>query len=135
MRKTYGIPPMRIAKLFLISAFAFGGTAMADDLNAGGQLAERHDVVVGAEADLADAQSYLTQLEAGNFAGIFAVEHDGTMRCGELDANAACAPLTAADKAEAIAEARNMVASAVVELADAKSEVAGGGIEAASYAP
>lgn len=130
---------MRIAVSLLMTAFVLTGAAAAGeavDLDAGGQLAERHEVLDGAEADLADARAYLSQLEAGNFAGIFAIADDGAMRCGEVEANSACAPLTAQDKAEALAEAREMLAAAKVQLADAREEIGDHGrVENAGYTP
>ena len=84
--------------------------------------AARNDVD-GARDDRDDAKSYLAELEGGNFAGIFAVADDGSLRCGEVEANPGCAPLTAQDKAEALAEAREAMGSATAQLQDAKLEL------------
>ncbi len=88
----------------------------------------------GARADLADAQAYLAELEAGHFEGIFAVDGE-TLRCGEPSAQTGCAPLTQTDKAEAIAEAREMVVNATAQLSAAQSAfAAAGGVEAVAIA-
>lgn len=100
-----------------------------------GSLQDARAAVTGAEADLSDARSYLADLKAGDFAGIYGVAEDGSLRCGEAEANPACAPLTEADKAQAIAEAEIMVQGALAELADAKVEFAalgGEGVRTAS---
>jgi hypothetical protein len=77
----------------------------------------------GARDDRADAREYLAELESGNFAGIFAVADDGALRCGEVEANPGCAPLTEQDKLEALAEAREAMASAIAQLQDARVEL------------
>lgn len=95
--------------------------------------------VAGAAVDLADAQQWLAELEAGNFANIFVIENDGGMRCGEVAANSACKPLTDADKAGAIAEARDAVEFATAAVQDAEKSFAADHpdtqIENVSYAP
>ena len=82
--------------------------------------------VAGAAVDLADAEQWLAELEAGNFANIFVIADDGAMRCGEPAANPACTPLTAADKASAIAEAREAVGLAMMAASDAEKSFADG---------
>ncbi|MFT3810249.1 MAG: hypothetical protein QM698_10055 [Micropepsaceae bacterium] len=92
--------------------------------------------VAGAAVDLADAEAWLAELEAGNFANIFVIGNDGAMRCGEVEANSACKPLTDADKAGAIAEAREAVGFAMAAIEDAEESFAAeGGVQNASYAP
>ncbi len=96
--------------------------------------------VAGAAVDLADAQEWLEELEGGNFANIFVIEADGvSMRCGEVAANSACKPLNAADKAAAIAEAREAVDIAVAAVEDAEKQFAAdqpeSGLENASFTP
>ncbi len=94
------------------------------------------DDVAGAAIDLADAKSYLAELESGNFAGIFAIGNDGAMRCGEVEANPGCAPLTDADKAEAVAEARAAVGDALAAVEDAETDFAAtSDVQNAAYAP
>ncbi|MCC6919138.1 MAG: hypothetical protein IT548_08025 [Alphaproteobacteria bacterium] len=101
-----------------VAAFALlAGSASAGA--AGPDLAEARDSVAGAQQDLEDARAYLADLKAGDFAGIYSVADDGTMRCGEVGSNPACQPLTAEDKAQAIAEAEEMVTSATAQLQDA----------------
>ncbi len=92
--------------------------------------------VAAATIDLADAQAWLDELEGGNFANIFVIENDGGMRCGEVEANASCKPLTEADKAGAIAEAKEAVGFAMAAVEDAEQNFAAeGGVMNASYAP
>ena len=92
--------------------------------------------VAAAAIDLADAEAWLDELEGGNFANIFVIENDGAMRCGEVQANAACKPLTEADRAGAIAEAREAVGFAMAAVEDAEQSFAAeGGVQNASYAP
>jgi hypothetical protein len=117
--------------LSIVSAAAIlCGMASAGDTQISAlQSAERETVaaarndVDGARDDRDDAKLYLAELERGNFAGIFAVADDGSLRCGEVEANPACAPLTAQDKAEALAEAREAISSATAQLHDAKVEL------------
>lgn len=94
--------------------------------------------VAGAAVDLADAEQWLAELEGGNFANIFVIENDGSMRCGEVKANSACKPLTEADKAGAIAEAREAVEFATAAVEDAEKSFAangaGDGIQAVGFA-
>ena len=92
--------------------------------------------VAGAAVDLADAEQWLAELEGGNFANIFVIENDGGMRCGEVEANPSCKPLTEADKAGAIAEAKEAVGFAMAAVEDAEQNFAAeGGVMNASYAP
>lgn len=92
--------------------------------------------VAAATIDLADAQAWLDELEGGNFANIFVIENDGGMRCGEVEANPSCKPLTEADKAGAIAEAKEAVGFAMAAVEDAEQNFAAeGGVMNASYAP
>lgn len=94
------------------------------------------DDVAGAAVDLADAKAWLAELEGGNFAGIFAIGENGAMRCGEVAANPACAPLTDRDKAEAIAEARAAVGAALAAVEAAETDfAAGGNIQNVSLTP
>lgn len=85
---------------------------------------QAQEAVSGARADLEDAKAYLADLKSGDFAGIYGVADDGSMRCGEVEANPSCAPLTDADKAQAIAEAEEMVSSSTAELQDAEVQLA-----------
>lgn len=71
-----------------------------------------------AQTDLADARAYLSDLEAGDFAGIYGVADDGSLRCGETEANQNCAPLTELDKTQALSEAGNLVRNAKARLAE-----------------
>ena len=80
--------------------------------------------MTGAQQDLEDARAYLADLKSGDFAGIYSVADDGSMRCGEVASNAACKPLTAEDKAQALAEAEEMVTSATAQLQDADIQLA-----------
>lgn len=127
----------RLAALFASALFltapAFAGSEAAS-LGPQAAVGEARNSVKGAEADLTDARMYLVELEQGNFAGIYAVADDGSLRCGEEEANAACAPLTEADKASALAEARELVGNAEAELKDAQRQFAGDdiGIQTAS---
>ena len=108
-------------------------TAATADLAPEGD-ADMASALGGARADLADAQAYLAELEAGHFEGIFAVDGE-TLRCGEPSAQTGCAPLTQTDKAEAIAEAREMVVNATAQLSAAQSAfAAAGGVEAVAIA-
>lgn len=95
--------------------------------------------VAGAAMDLADAREWLEEMEGGNFANIFVIESDGvSMRCGEVEANPACKPLTEADRAAAIAEAREAVGYAEAALVDAERAFAGktdSGVTNASFEP
>ena len=131
----------RLATLFtavaLLTAPAFAGSEAAS-LGTQAAVTESRSAMVGAEADLADARMYLSELQDGNFAGIYAVAEDGSLRCGEAEANPACAPLTEADKAQALAEARELIANAEGELKDAKNQFAGrtsDEIQTASFTP
>lgn len=106
--------------------------ATADMLSPEGD-SDTASALSGARADLADAEAYLAELEAGHFEGIFAVDGDA-LRCGEPSAQAGCQPLTGEDKAEAIAEAREMVANATAAMNAAQSAfAAAGGVEAAVF--
>lgn len=87
------------------------------------EIAEAREALDGAELDVADAKSYLAELKAGHFEGIFSTDGD-TLRCGEPAVNPGCAPLTEKDKADAIAEAEEMVANATAALHEARAEVA-----------
>ncbi|MBL9011935.1 MAG: hypothetical protein JNL56_12220 [Alphaproteobacteria bacterium] len=108
-------------------------TAATADLAPEGD-ADMASALSGARADLADARAYLAELEAGHFEGIFAVDGE-TLRCGEPSAQTGCAPLTQTDKAEAIAEAREMVVNATAQLSAAQSAfAAAGGVEAVAIA-
>jgi hypothetical protein len=114
-----------------LPTFAAAATAfalLAGSASAGGTqnaaVAEAEEAVTGARADLEDARTYLADLKSGDFAGIYSVADDGSMRCGEVESNPACAPLTAADKAAAIAEAEEMVTNATAELQDADVQLA-----------
>ena len=109
-------------------------TAAKADLPAPEADIDTASVLSGARADLADAEAYLAELEAGHFEGIFAVDGE-TLRCGEPSAQDGCAPLTETDKAEAIAEAREMIANAAAQLNAAQSAfAAAGGVEALAIA-
>lgn len=117
----------------------FGGVASAGGVETASyrtEIAEAHEAKAGAELDLADANSYLAQLKAGHFEGIFSADGD-TLRCGEPVVNPGCAPLTDADKAEAIAEAEEMVMNATAALHAAESEIAllEGKVQNASLTP
>jgi hypothetical protein len=61
------------------------------------------------------------------------------MRCGEVAANAACKPLTDADKASAIKEARDAVGYATAAVHDAENSFAANetdpAIQDAAYTP
>lgn len=106
-----------------VAAFALlAGSASASGTQPA--FAEAQEAVSGAQADLEDAKAYLADLKSGDFAGIYGVGDDGSMRCGEVEANPACAPLTEADKAQAIAEAEDMVSSTTAELQDAEVQLA-----------
>lgn len=106
-----------------VAAFALlAGSASAGA--AGPDLSEAQDAVTGAQQDLEDARAYLADLKSGDFAGIYSVADDGSMRCGEVASNAACKPLTAEDKAQALAEAEEMVTSATAQLQDADIQLA-----------
>lgn len=122
--------------LFAAAALALtvgSATAATADLAPEGD-ADMASALSGARADLADAQAYLAELEAGHFEGIFAVDGE-TLRCGEPSAQTGCAPLTQTDKAEAIAEAREMVVNATAQLSAAQSAfAAAGGVEAVAIA-
>jgi uncharacterized protein (DUF39 family) len=113
--------------LFLGAAFALmAGTGFAatdavqlgalSEARAAEHMESSDTDVAGAAVDLADAEEWLAELEAGNFANTFVIENDGSMRCGEVAANAACKPLTDADKASAIAEAREAVGLALAAI-------------------
>lgn len=111
--------------LGLLAGVSIAGTGMVEAaVRTIGEAAEpaalSEDDVAAAAVDLADAEQWLAELEAGNFANIFVIAEDGAMRCGEPSANPACTPLTAADRAGAIAEAREAVgfASAAAEAAE-----------------
>ncbi len=92
--------------------------------------------VAGAAVDLADAEQWLAELESGNFANIFVIAEDGSMRCGEIAANPGCQPLTLADRASAIAEAREAVGFALTAVEDAqKTFAAQEDVQNAAYAP
>ncbi len=121
--------------LFLGAALALmagTGSAATDAVQLGAltqaravEQAESSDTdVAGAAVDLADAEEWLAELEAGNFANIFVIENDGSMRCGEVAANSACKPLTDADKASAIAEAREAVGLAMAAAEDSERSFA-----------
>lgn len=122
--------------LFAAAALALtvgSATAATADLAPEGD-ADMASALSGARADLADARAYLAELEAGHFEGIFAVDGE-TLRCGEPSAQTGCAPLTQTDKAEAIAEAREMVVNATAQLSAAQSAfAAAGGVEAVAIA-
>jgi hypothetical protein len=125
-----------VASALIFAAPAFAGTGETSSLGPNATMGEARNSVKGAETDLADARSYLAELEKGNFAGIYGVADDGSLRCGETEANPACAPLTAEDKAQALAEAREMIVNAEAELRDAERRFAGGkdiGVQEASY--
>lgn len=100
------------------------GPASAGSIQSGAALNEAEDAVSGAQADLEDARAYLADLRGGDFAGIYGVADDGSMRCGEVEANPGCAPLTEADKAQAIAEAEDMVSNSMAALQDAEVQFA-----------
>lgn len=82
---------------------------------AGETLKEARNDLTGAKMDLADATSYLKELKAGHFEGIYSMDGD-TLRCGEVASNPDCAPLTDADKQQAVAEAEEMVMNATALL-------------------
>jgi len=85
--------------------------ALAQELADGPEISVRE-----AEADLSDAIAYRNDLKAGNLAGIYSVGPDGSLRCGEIEANPACRPLLEADKADALAEADQMIRDAEGQL-------------------
>lgn len=115
----------RLAALFA-AAFVLAAPAFAaGPVEAG--VSQAQDAVTGAEADLSDARAYLADLQKGDFAGIYGVGEDGSLRCGETEANPACAPLNEVDKVQALAEAKEMVASAEAELKDARVQLADAG--------
>ena len=91
--------------------------------SAGETLKDARNDLSGAKMDLADATSYLKELKAGHFQGIYSMDGD-TLRCGEVASNPDCAPLTDADKQLAIAEAEEMVMNATAQFHEATSEVA-----------
>ena len=91
--------------------------------SAGETLKEARNDLNGAQMDLADAQSYLNELKAGHFEGIYSMDGD-TLRCGEVASNSDCAPLTEADKQQAVAEAEEMVMNATAQFHQATTEVA-----------
>lgn len=131
------------AALVLMAGTALAGSGLDAAARTTGPIAsdaitvetESTDVAAAA-IDLADAEAWLAELEAGNFANIFVIENDGGMRCGEVEANAACKPLTEADKAGAIAEAKEAVGFAVAAVEDAERSFAdAGGIQNAAYTP
>jgi len=134
-------PLLAAAALVLAAQSAAAGPATVPAARSGAEeiLAADGDsdaaaALSGARADLADAQAYLAELEAGHFEGIFAVDGE-TLRCGEPSAQTGCAPLTQTDKAEAIAEAREMVVNATAQLSAAQSAfAAAGGVEAVAIA-
>jgi len=134
------------AAIGLMAGVSFAGTgAMEAAARSIGPAAEAamtetsDDDVAGAAVDLADAKQWLAELEGGNFANIFVIETDGSMRCGEVKANSACKPLNEADKAGAIAEAREAVAFATAAVEDAEKSFAAdhpdAGVETVGYAP
>lgn len=116
----------RCLPIFAAAAAAFA--LLAGSASAGGAQSaafiEAEETVSGAQADLDDARAYLAELKNGDFAGIYSVADDGSMRCGEVEANPACSPLTDADKAQAIAEAEEMVSAAMAQLEDADVQLA-----------
>lgn len=142
------MPRLFIRSLVLSAAIALvAGTGVAGtdavQLGAltGASAAERAESsntdVAGAAVDLADAEQWLAELEAGNFANIYVIADDGSMRCGEVEANAACTPLTDADKASAIAEAREAVGFATGAIEDSELSFAENGepeLQNAAYA-
>ncbi len=88
--------------------------------------------VESARAGLDDAKAYLAELERGHFDDIFIVD-GSTLRCGAAS-NPACVPLTEADKAQALAEAREIVVNTTAELADAEAAYQeAGSFQTASY--
>ena len=105
----------RLATLFAAAAL-FASPALAESGTQAGMV-EAREAVTGAEQDLSDANAYLADLQKGDFAGIYGVGENGALRCGETEANPACAPLTDADKAQALSEAKEMVQSAQAALA------------------
>lgn len=126
---------LRLSAFATAAAFALlAGTASAGGVQYA-DMATAEQTLAGAEADFADSRAYLTELKDGNFAGIFVIADDGSMRCGEVEANPACAPLTDQDKAEALAEAEQMVAGATAQLEDATVSLASlSGVHNASMA-
>ena len=113
--------PRLAATRTLLAAAALallGGVA-----SAGETLKDARDDLSGAKIDLADATSYLNELKAGHFEGIYSMDGD-TLRCGEVASNPDCAPLTDADKQQALAEAEEMVMNATAQLHEAKTTVA-----------
>lgn len=130
------------AALALMAGTGLAGTDAVQLGALTGAAAERAESdgtdVAGAAVDLADAQHWLAELEAGDFANIYVIGNDGAMRCGEVAANAACQPLTEADKASAIAEAREAVTAATAAVEDAETSFAANetrpGVEKAAYA-
>lgn len=130
------------ATLGLLAGVSMAGTSTLAAARSAGpavepaMVAEDMSDVAGAAVDLADAEQWLAELEGGNFANIFVIGNDGAMRCGEIAANSACKPLTAADKAGAIAEAREAVGFAMAAVEDAeKSFAENDGVQNASFAP
>jgi multidrug efflux pump subunit AcrA (membrane-fusion protein) len=106
------------------AAFALlAGSASAGSVQHAAYV-EAEQAVSGARMELDDARTYLDELKSGNFAGIYSIADDGSMRCGEVESNPACAPLTDADKAQAIAEAEEMVTSATAAVEDADVQFA-----------
>lgn len=116
--------------IFISAAALFSSIAAAGEMKLSAvesidreTLVQMRDDLDGARDDRDDARTYLAELEAGNFAGIFAVADDGSLRCGEVKANPGCAPLTEQDKIEALAEAREALVGATAQLGDAKIEL------------
>lgn len=117
------------AALVFMAGTGFAGTDAVQLGSLGSASAversESNDADVGGAAiDLADAHQWLAELEDGNFANIYVIANDGSMRCGEVEANSACKPLNAADKASAIAEAREAVGFATAAVEDAETSFA-----------
>ena len=117
-----------MAAWFAGAAFAETKVAALDDQPI--RVVVDSNEVFEARQELADAVSYLDELERGEFAEVFVVDDDGSMRCGEPQTNPLCKPLTEADRAAAIAEARELVSNAQQGLAAARNEGGDGDVAA-----